>query len=107
VILPNASDTEGIERFIEGQVFLLSYDSAPRPPLPPAPVSKVDQRNTEKERQLSDGRRGEGGGWGAESYEVKKDWPSINHSILSVPMCCDYSTSLMKYPTLLIALYMH
>ncbi len=27
--------TESIERFIEGQAFLLSFDSAPRPPPPP------------------------------------------------------------------------
>jgi hypothetical protein len=28
-------------------------------------------------------RRGEGGGCGAESYDRRKAWPSINHSILS------------------------
>jgi hypothetical protein len=42
---------------------------------------------TEKERQLAYGRggeRGEGGGRGAESYNRKKAWSYVNHSILSV-----------------------
>jgi hypothetical protein len=37
----------------------------------------------EKERHLADEREGEGGGRGAESYDRKKAWPSINHSLLS------------------------
>jgi len=33
--------------------------------------------------QLTDVREGEGGGVGAELYNRKKAWPSINRSILS------------------------
>ncbi len=40
-------------------------------------------RKTEKERQLADGRVWEGGGLGAELYNRKKAWPSMNHSMLS------------------------
>jgi hypothetical protein len=41
----------------------------------------VTHRKTEKERQLAEG--GRGGGWeGAKSYDSKKGWSSINHSIL-------------------------
>ncbi len=67
---------ESFERFIGG-------DSAPRPPLPPLPLVSwtATHRKTEKERQLADGREDEGGG--AESFDRKKAWPSINHSILS------------------------
>ncbi len=43
-------------------------------------------RKTEKERQLADGRGGEGGGRGAESYNGKKAWPSINYKCT----CCLY-----------------
>jgi hypothetical protein len=46
----SALRAESIERFIDGQAFLGSYDSAPPPP---------------------------------ESYDRKKIWPSVNHSILS------------------------
>jgi hypothetical protein len=35
---------ERIERFIEGQAFLRSYDSAPCSPPPPYPVSELDFR---------------------------------------------------------------
>jgi hypothetical protein len=74
-----------IERFLEGQAFSRSYDSAPRPP-PLSPDSKLDtgaHSKTEKERQLLMGEGGGRGGRGAESYDRKKAWPSINHSILS------------------------
>jgi hypothetical protein len=38
--------------------------------------------------ELSDERGGEGGGGrGAESYDCKKAWPSINRSMLSDPRC--------------------
>jgi hypothetical protein len=50
-------------------------------PLPS--VSSATHRKTGKERQLSAGRRGEEGGRGAELYNRKKAWSSINHSILS------------------------
>jgi hypothetical protein len=38
---------------------------------------------TKKERQLAAGRGREGGGRGAKSYDRKKAWSSINHSIPS------------------------
>jgi hypothetical protein len=70
----------------EEQAFLRSYDSAPRPPPPLPPVSKLDRRHTEikseKRGNLRTGERGEGGGRGAQSYD-QKAWSSINHSILS------------------------
>jgi hypothetical protein len=54
-------------------------------PLPPSSVSKLDPQQTgktEKERQLAEGREGEGGGRGAESNDRKKAWSSINYFIL-------------------------
>ncbi len=61
--------------------------SAPRPPPPspsPVPVSELaTYKNIEKEGRFADGRRGGGGGRGVDSYDRKKDWSSINHSILS------------------------
>ncbi len=52
--------------------------------LPPQPARKKSRpathRKTEEESQL-DG--GEGGERGAESYDRRKAWSSINHSILS------------------------
>jgi hypothetical protein len=48
-----------IEWFIEDQAFSPSYDSAP-PPLLPSVSSTDKKRKTEKERQLADGRGGEG-----------------------------------------------
>jgi hypothetical protein len=64
----------------------------PRPPPTSPPPScheagPATHRKTGKERQLVDGRSGEGGGRGAESYDskkAKKAWTSISHSILSV-----------------------
>jgi hypothetical protein len=38
-------------------------------------------RKTEKERQLLDGREGEGNGEGSKSCDGEKDWSSIIHSI--------------------------
>ena len=98
---------ESIEWFIEGQAFSQSYDLAPRSPHPPSPVRKTEKerkiadgrggkggfapqpppppspaRKIEKEKQIAGGRGRDGGGWGAESYERKKIWSSINHSIL-------------------------
>ncbi len=46
-------------------------------------VRLATHRKTEKERQLADGRVWEGGGLGAELYDRKKAWPSMNHSMLS------------------------
>jgi hypothetical protein len=48
-------DLESIERFVEGQAFLRSYELAPRPP--PPPLSSEE---------------GGGDGRGAESYDRKK-----------------------------------
>jgi hypothetical protein len=45
----------------------------------------------DKERQFADGR---GGGRGAESYDRKKAWSSINHSIPSVPTTLETESSL-------------
>ncbi len=47
-------------------------------------------RKTEKERQLADGRGGEGGG-GAKSYESEEALSSINHSIFSEDSCLKLS----------------
>ncbi len=58
----------------------------PHPPTPPFPsVSWTGdtQGETEKERQLADGRGWWGGGGGAESNSRKKACSSINHSVLS------------------------
>ncbi len=60
---------KSIERFIEVQAFTQWYDSPPRPPNPPTP---------EKKSQLLTGE-GDRGGRGAESYDRKKAWSSINH----------------------------
>jgi hypothetical protein len=53
---------------------------------PPSPVSKLDPRHTGRLRKRDNmlpGKREEWGGRGAESYDRKKAWPSINHSLLS------------------------
>jgi hypothetical protein len=55
-------------------------------PLPlPYPVNMLDLRHTGRLRKNGNllMGEGEGGGCGAESYDRKKAWPSINHSILS------------------------
>jgi hypothetical protein len=53
--------------------------------LAPPPLLTGDTQDTEKERQLADGRgNGGGGGAGAESYDRKKALSSTNHSILPV-----------------------
>jgi hypothetical protein len=60
---------------IEGQAFSRSYIWL----LSPTPVSKLDQQNAGRLRKRGGGR----GGRGAESYERKKAWFSLNHSTLS------------------------
>ncbi len=50
------------------------------PLLPSLKALTATHRKTEIERRLADRRRG---WWEAESYDRKKDWSSINHSILS------------------------
>jgi hypothetical protein len=62
-------------------IWFLSY--------PHSPVSKLDRRHTGRLRKRdnlqTEGRwgGGEGSGRGAESYDCKKSWSSINHSIMS------------------------
>jgi hypothetical protein len=54
------------------------------PPAPPllSATRLADHRKTEKERQVAAGL--EGGGGGAETYDRKKAWSSINRSTLCV-----------------------
>ncbi len=72
----------------------MCYRGYPPPPPPPAfPLSKLDGRHTGRLRQRDKVLTGEGGRrWeyrGAESYDRKEAWPSVNHSVLSgiVSMC--------------------
>jgi hypothetical protein len=61
--------TESIERFIEGEAFLRSYDSAPHPPslpLLPSIAGSTLHMQIEKERQLADGEGGGAEGMGME-----------------------------------------
>ncbi len=77
--------SERIAWFIEGQAFLRSYDSAPKPissPLSHQQVASLSQSSCVSPVQLTDGRGG-GGGRGADSYDLKKAWPSVSCSILS------------------------
>ncbi len=53
----------------------------------------------EKARQFAHRRGGEEGGRGAESYDGKKAWSSINYSILSVR--CFLPEDIAQYSTLL------
>jgi hypothetical protein len=72
--------------YIEGQVFLWSYDSAPPQPPSALPCGKLStyllQSSCVSLVELNDGRGGKGGR-GAESYNRKKARSSINHSIFS------------------------
>jgi len=75
---------ESTDRFMKGLAFSPSYDLAP-------PLLRLfrlkarpaTHRKNEQERRLSDGRGSSGGGRGAESYDRKKAWFSINQSVLS------------------------
>jgi hypothetical protein len=73
--LPHWGSAASIERYMEAQAFLRSYDSAPRPPPPsPSHVSMLDRPHTGrlgKRDNLLTGE-GRGGGRGAESYDRKK-----------------------------------
>ncbi len=62
-----------------------SYDLVPRssPLSPQYKFDCGDTLKTVKEIQLAAGKEGKEGGVGAESYDRKKAWSSINHSILS------------------------
>ncbi len=69
---------------IEGQAFSRSTLS---------PVSKLEQRHPGRLRwrdNLLTGKRGEGDGVGAKSYDCKKAWYSIDHSILFVANFCHF-----------------
>ncbi len=74
---------ERIGWFKEGQAFSRSYALAPRPL--PSIVSKLGRRLNRKTGE------GGGGGRGAESYDRKKAWPSVSHSVLSGWPCSLYS----------------
>ncbi len=82
-----------IERFIEGHAFFNLINFMIRlqvHPLPPSLQSVSSTGNTqedwERETTCKRKRGGKGGGEGrgAQSYDSKKAWPSINHSIPSV-----------------------
>jgi hypothetical protein len=61
------------------------YDLPPSP-LSPSVSSTGDTQETEKEGQFDDTKGGKKGfGGGAKSYDRKKAWSSINHSIFSAP----------------------
>ncbi len=75
---------ETIERFVEDQAFLRSYDSAPRPPAPSHPSSPVSlsQSSCVSTVKLTDDGGGRCGR-GAKSWDRVKAWSSMYHSILS------------------------
>jgi hypothetical protein len=76
---------QGVLMIYRGPGFLAdaTYDLAPCPPQP-SPVSKLDRRHTGRLKKKDNLLSEEGGGRrGAESYDRKKVWSSINHSILS------------------------
>jgi hypothetical protein len=60
------------------------YKARFRPPPPPPPVSSLSlsQSACVSPVQFTAGRKGKGGGRGAQSYGREKARPSINHSIL-------------------------
>ncbi len=58
---------EKIEWFIEDQAFSGSFDLTP-PPTPPPSIRRHMHKETEKDRQLSDGRGRGGSLGGAKSY---------------------------------------
>ncbi len=69
---------ESIEWILKGQAFSWSYDgSSPTP----SPASKLDRRHTGRQRKRDILSRG----WVGEkpTYDPKKAWSTINHSILS------------------------
>jgi hypothetical protein len=66
------------------------------PTLSPSPgkAGQATHRKTKEERQPADGIGGEWVGRGAESYDLKKAWPSINHSISLPPTHLAFSKPL-------------
>jgi hypothetical protein len=77
-------NTESIECFIQDQAFSPLFHLAPPSPLPPLyrqQAVSLSQSSCVSSVELTDGR---GGGRGAKSsYDDKKAWTSIHHSILS------------------------
>ncbi len=71
--------TESIERFIEDEAFLRSYEIAPQ--LHPPPLCR--QHCLSFSSSCVSSLLGDGGGRGAKSYDRGKAWSSINNSILS------------------------
>ncbi len=72
--------SESDDCFVEDQAFSPSYDVAP-------PVSKLDRRHTGRpgrRENLLTVKGEERDREGAESYDHKKAWSYMNHSILSV-----------------------
>jgi hypothetical protein len=76
---------ESFEWFIEDQSSSPSYDLAPLPPPPPSPVSKLYLFLSLPMSRWSSlhHRQDGGGGGGAKSYDGKKVWSYINHSVHS------------------------
>ncbi len=62
--------------------FSPSYDLAPPPPIFRQQVVFLSQ-SCVLSVELTDVRGGEGGGGVAKSYDIKKAWSCVNHSILS------------------------
>jgi hypothetical protein len=77
-------NTGSIQWFIEDQALSRCNDLAPLPTLSPLPsVSWTGDAQEDWERETTCCREmGEWDGRGAESYDRKKAWSSINHSIL-------------------------
>jgi hypothetical protein len=75
-VLMSTCTTKSIEQFIEGQTFLLAYDSALRPPPPPfspSVNSTGDTQEIEMRGHLPNAYGMGGRGWGgAKSYDHKK-----------------------------------
>jgi hypothetical protein len=71
-----------IKLLLEVLAFSPSYALAPPPPPPLSPVSEfiLSQSSCVSPIELADEK---GGGGEAKSYDDKKAWSSINHSILS------------------------
>jgi hypothetical protein len=77
---------------MEEQAFSPSYDSVPRPPPPPSPVSNFDRRLRKRGNLLT--LEGAGGVRGPKSYDGEKACSSMNNSKLSV---CYKKTEIIYY----------
>jgi hypothetical protein len=63
---------------------MIRLHAHPLPPLSRQQLVSLSQSSYVSPVELTDGRDSDGDGRKAESYDCKKAWPSINHSILSV-----------------------